>query len=114
MNKMKIKKGDKIVVLAGKDKGKTGNVERAFLKTAEVIVGGINIVKKHVKVSKKNPAGGVVEIARPLKVGKVALVCPSCGKITRVGYIKTGKEKNRVCKKCGKVIAARTKEMKEK
>lgn len=114
MNKMKIKKGDKIVVLTGKDKGKTGTVDSAMLKTAEVIVSGINIVKKHVKVSKKNPAGGVIEMARPMPVGKVALVCPSCGKITRVGYLRNGKEKNRICKKCGKTITAKAKESKEK
>jgi large subunit ribosomal protein L24 len=114
MNKMKIKKGDKVTVLTGKDKGKTGIVERAFLKTSEVLVVGINIIKKHVKVSKKNPAGGIVEIARPLKVGKVALICPSCGKITRVGYEIKGKEKNRICKKCGKIITVKTKEAKEK
>jgi large subunit ribosomal protein L24 len=114
MNKLKIKKGDKIIVLAGKDKGKTGTVERAILKTAEVIVSGINIVKKHVKVSKKNPAGGVIEIARPMPVGKAALVCPSCGKKTRVGYQKSGKEKNRICQKCGKTITVKTKAEKEK
>lgn len=102
------------MVLAGKDKGKTGTVERAIIKTTSVIVSGVNIVKKHVKVSKKNPAGGIVEMNRPLAVGKVILVCPACGKPTRVGYQTKGKEKNRICKKCGKTITAAAKESKEK
>lgn len=114
MQKMKIKKGDKVIVLSGKDKGKTGTVERVFSKTAEVVITGINIVKKHVKVSKKNPAGGVVEISKPLKAGKVSLICPSCGKRTRIGRTTIGKEKSRVCKKCGKVIVQKAKDTKEK
>lgn len=101
---IKIKKGDKVMVIAGKDKSKTGVVERVFLKTGKIIVKGVNIAKKHVKVSKKNPAGGVVEINMPMPSGKLALVCPSCGKPTRVGWQISGKEKNRVCKKCGKAI----------
>lgn len=104
--KMKIKKGDKVLVLAGKDKGKAGVVERVFTKTGEIIVAGANIVKKHVKVSKKYPSGGVVEIARPMLAGKVELICPNCGKATRVGYDIKGKDKARVCKKCGKAIVA--------
>lgn len=114
MNKMKIKKGDKIIVLAGKDKGKTGTVERVLSKTATLVVTGLNVIKKHVKLSKKNPAGGVVEISKPLPEGKVALVCPGCNKPTRVGYVTTGKEKNRICRKCKKVIPGRAKEVKEK
>lgn len=114
MIKMKIKKNDKVMILAGKDKGKTGTVERVFAKTGKILVAGTNIVKKHVKVSKKNPAGGVVEIARPMLVGKVILVCPSCGKPTRVGTATSGKEKTRVCKKCNKVITAKAKDAKEK
>ncbi len=101
---IKIKKGDKIMVIAGKDKGKTGMVERVFSKTGKMIIKGINIAKKHVKVSKNNHAGGIVEINMPMSVGKTALVCPSCGKPTRVGWQINGKEKNRVCKKCGKAI----------
>jgi large subunit ribosomal protein L24 len=112
LNKLKIKKGDKVMIIAGKDKGKTGNVERVFLKASEVVVAGLNTVKKHVKVSKKYPSGGIVEIPKPLNVSKVAVVCPSCGKPTRIGYEIKGKEKNRVCKKCSKVITAK-KETKE-
>jgi large subunit ribosomal protein L24 len=103
----KIKKGDKVIVLTGRDRNKTGLVERVFPKTAEVLVDGLNAIKKHVKVSQKNPAGGVVEINKPMPLSKVALVCPSCGKSTRVGYsiLKDGKE--RICKKCNKAIVAK-------
>jgi large subunit ribosomal protein L24 len=104
-----IKKGDKVMILAGKDKGKTGIVERVFSKTGKIIVGGANIAKKHVKVSKKNPSGGLVEIAMPMLFGKTLIVCPNCGKPTRIGWQITGKEKNRVCKKCKKVIKQSTK-----
>ena len=103
-NKLQLKKGDKVIVLSGRDKGKTGIIDRVSVKTATVLVEGVNIVKKHVKVSKKYPTGGVVEIVKPLSVAKVQLICPSCGKATRVGVSATGKEKNRVCKKCGKAI----------
>lgn len=99
-----IKKGDKVMIISGKDKGKTGVIERVFTKAEKLVVANANVVKKHVKVSKKNPAGGLVEIAMPMPIGKVMIVCPSCGKITRVGWETTGKEKNRVCKKCKKVI----------
>lgn len=100
----KIKKGDKVIVLSGRDRNKVGQIEKMFSKTSQVLVGGLNVVKKHVKTSKKFPAGGLVEIEKPMPIAKVALICPSCGKATRVGYnlIKDGKE--RVCKKCNKPI----------
>lgn len=101
---IKLKKGDKVMILSGKDNGKTGIIDRMLVKSGKLVVAGRNTVKKHVKVSKKNPAGGIVEIAMPMPVGKVILVCPNCGKPTRVGFETTGKEKNRVCKKCGKVV----------
>lgn len=113
-NQLKIKKGDKVMVAYGKDKGKTGLVERVFPKTLQVLVAGVNVVKKHVKTSKKYPSGGVVEVNMPLANSKVAVVCPNCGKPSRVGFEIKGKEKNRVCKKCGKAIVAKKAEGKEK
>lgn len=100
---LKVKKGDKVMILSGKDKGKTGLVERVFTKTSQVLVSGVNVVKKHAKATKQNPAGGVVEMAKPLPTGKVIVVCPNCGKPTRIGYSQ-GKTKERICKKCGKAI----------
>jgi large subunit ribosomal protein L24 len=114
MASLKIKKGDKIVVLSGKDKGKTGIVERAFVKTGKVLITGLNIVKKHTKANKDNPAGGLVEISRPLTASKVQVICPSCNKPARISYLQKGKTKERVCKRCGKAIHVQTKEVKEK
>ncbi len=101
---MKIKKGDKVKVIYGKDRGRTGTVERVYKKRMMVLIPGINIYKKHVKKSEEFPQGGVVEVPRPINVSKVMLICPLCKKPTRVGYqIKDGK-KYRVCKSCGKII----------
>lgn len=111
--KMNLKKGDKVIALAGKDKGKTALIERVFAKNGKLIAAKLNTVKKHVKVSKKYPSGGTVEVSQPMPAGKVQLVCPSCNKPTRIGYMVKGKEKTRICKKCGKAITV-AKEKKEK
>ena len=102
---MKIKKGDTVKILAGKDKGRTGKVQKIFLKKSKVLVEGINIYKKHLKPKKEGQKGGIVEIARPLAFGKVVVICPACSKPTRVGYQldKAGK-KLRICKKCQSLI----------
>ena len=102
---MKIFKNDKVYIIAGKDKGKSGEVSRSLPKTSQVIVAGLNISKKAVKPSKKNAAGGIVEIAKPLPISNVALICAKCGKPTRIAIeiAKDGK-KSRVCKKCQAVV----------
>ncbi|HLC94305.1 MAG TPA: 50S ribosomal protein L24 [Patescibacteria group bacterium] len=102
---MKIKKGDKIRIITGKDAGKEGTVEKTDNKNKTVLVLGLNMYKKHIKKSEKIPQGGVVEIPRPLVVSKVALVCPHCGKLARVKYIYEEKKKWRVCKRCDQKIA---------
>lgn len=97
---MKIKKGDKIKVNTGKDNGREGRVQRVYSKQAKILVEGINLYKKHVKKSEQAPQGGVVDIPRPIAMSKVILICPKCGKPTRVSYkIEKGK-KFRICKKC--------------
>ncbi len=102
---MKILKNDKVYITAGKDSGKTGEVTRVILKSNQVVVAGINIVKKAVKPSKKNAQGGIIEITKPVNASNVAVVCPKCGKPSRLGYsvAKDGK-KTRVCKKCKAVV----------
>lgn len=114
MNKIKIQKGDKVLVLSGKDRGKTGIVEKVFKKSRSIIIPGVNLVKKHIKVSKKNPSGGTVDTERPISVSRTKLICPSCGKSTRIGYSVKGEDKKRVCKKCGKAVEATKAESKEK
>jgi len=108
---MKIRKGDTIKVLIGKDKGKTGQVERIFPKTRGVLILSVNEYKRHVKSRARNPAsrqGGqkseIITITKPLPISNVALICPKCKKPTRIGFqIEKGK-KIRICKKCSKAI----------
>ena len=101
---MKIKKGDTVQVLSGNDKGKTGEVLEVIPKLQKVIVKGVNVRKKHVKPRKQGEEGGIVPVECSIHSSKVNVVCPKCNKATRVGIIKEGKEKIRVCKKCGNKI----------
>lgn len=98
---LKIKIGDTVKVTAGKDKGREGKIEK--LVDGKVVIPGINIYKKHVK-SFGEVKGGVYDIPRALDPGKIALICPKCKKITRVGFKSAGTEKVRICRKCGKEI----------
>ena len=101
---MKLKKGDKVVVTTGKDKGKTGEITTVFPKENKVIVGGVNMVKRHTKPSQES-AGGIVSKEMPIHVSNVALVDPKTGKATRVGYkVEKDGHKVRVAKKSGEVV----------
>jgi len=101
---MKIKKGDKVIVITGKDKGKTGEVTKAMPKEGKVLVSGVNMVKRHTKPSQEN-AGGIVSKELPIHVSNVAIVDPSSGKATRIGkkLTKDGR-KVRFAKRSGEVI----------
>jgi len=101
---VKIKKGDKVKIIAGKDRGREGVVEKVIPKEKRVVVTGVNLYKKHVKPRREGEKGGIIEIARSLDIAKVALICPKCKQVTRVGYKIQGKEKFRVCRKCGERI----------
>lgn len=103
--KIRLKKDDTVVVLAGKYKGKTGKVLATHPRENKVTVEGINIAKKHVKPNKANPQGGIVELTRPIWVSKVAIVEPGSKKPSRIGYelAKDGTKK-RIFKKTGKEI----------
>lgn len=101
---MKFKKGDQIIVTIGRDKGKKGSVEKVLPKEAGLMVAGINVFKRHMKRRDEKNPGGIIDVVRPIHVAKVALLCPSCGKPTRVGFLSAKNEKVRVCKKCGKNI----------
>jgi large subunit ribosomal protein L24 len=99
---LKIKKGDRVRVLTGKDRGKDGNVTRVLPAVGKVIVDGVNVAKKHQRATKATMQGGIIDKDMPLPVANVAVLCPSCGKPTRVGYQIDGDgTKVRVCKKCG-------------
>lgn len=107
---MKLKKGDTVLITAGKDKGRTGKIMKSLPKDLMVLVEGINLKKKHVRPKKDGEKGQVVEIPAPLDISDVKMICPKCGKVTRIGYtmpIRTGGEKenkNRICKKCKQII----------
>ena len=101
---MNIKKGDTVKILSGNDKGKTGEVLETIPKTGKIVVKGVNIRKKHVKPRKQGEEGGIIPVECSIHSSKVNVVCPKCNKATRVGMIKEGKEKIRVCKKCGNKI----------
>ena len=112
--KMNIKKGDTVLIIAGKDKGKDGVVSRAMPQVSKVIVEGHNIVKKHIRPQGQTRQGGVIEKAMPLHVSNVMLKCTECGEPTRVAHARRpmGADQKlrpvRVCKKCQKVIQDRT------
>ena len=101
---MKIKRDDKVIVLSGKDKGKSGKVIAADPKAEKVIVEGVNVATKHQKAQKKGQDGGLIKVETPIYVSKVQLVCPKCGKGTRVAHKIADGKKTRVCKKCGAEI----------
>ena len=102
--KMRIKKGDKVKMLSGKDRGKSGKVLEVFPRSGKVIVENLNMVKKHLRPTKEGEKGKRVEVAMPVSVSKVMIICSHCGKATRIGYKLEGKKKFRICKKCGKEI----------
>lgn len=98
---MKIKKGDKVKMLSGKDCGKTGKVVKVDPENKKVAVEGLNIVKKHVRPRKQGEKGQRIELPRLVSVSNVMFVCPKCGSVTRIGYEFTQEgSKQRVCKKC--------------
>ena len=101
---MNIKKDDKVIVLSGKDKGKQGKILVAEPKTGKVIVEGVNVATKHKKPQKQGEDGGIIKVETPVYVSKVQLVCPKCGKATRVGHKIVNGKKVRICKKCGAEI----------
>ncbi len=112
--KMNIKKGDTVLIITGKDRGKQGVVSRAMPQVNKVIVEGLNIAKKHIRPQGQTRQGGIIEKAMPLHVSNTMLICTECGKSTRVGHDRRpmGSDQKvrsvRVCKKCHKVIEDRT------
>ena len=98
---MRIKKGDNVSVLSGNDKGKTGEVLEVIPKADKIVVKGVNVRKKHVKPRKAGEEGGIISAECAIPSSKVNVVCPKCGKVTKVGYTVEKDQKVRVCKKCG-------------
>ena len=105
MNKMHVKRGDKVVVIAGKDKGKEGNVVAAFPEENKVIVEGVAVAKKHQKARMQGQASAIIEKEMPIDASNVMRVCPKCGKPARVGVkVFDDGSKAKFCKKCGETF----------
>jgi large subunit ribosomal protein L24 len=104
MTKLKVKKGDTVVVRTGKDKGKTGEIKRVMPTEMKVVVAGVNVQTRHRKPSQMKP-GGLEKVEAPIHVSNVSLVDPKSGKPTRVGYKIVGDKKTRVAKRSGETIA---------
>jgi large subunit ribosomal protein L24 len=103
---MKIRRGDTVVLLRGRDRGKKGKVMAVIPREGRLIVEGLNMVKKHVRPRRSNEKGQRVSIAAPVNAGNVQIICPQCGKPTRIGVrrLQNG-DRERVCKQCQAVIA---------
>ncbi len=102
---LKIKKGDMVYVASGKDKGKQARVMRTVPKNRTIVLEGLFLVKKHIRPKRQGEKGQMVDVARPIHVSKVMLMCSHCAKPVRVGYKVEGKTKVRVCKKCGGTLS---------
>jgi len=100
VKKIRVLKGDQVEVLAGKDKGKKGKIEKVLPGKGVVVIKGINMYKRHVKPQGQAKQGGIVTASRPIALCKVAVICSKCGKKTRVGYEVAKGEKVRICRKC--------------
>lgn len=102
---MKVKKGDQVEVISGKDKGKRGEVLSVDRKKDRVVVEGVNIVHRHMRPTQDNPQGGIIENEAPIHVSNVMVVCPRCDEKSRIGYRRIDNdEKVRYCKKCDEVV----------
>ena len=101
---MKVKKGDTVQVLSGNDKGKKGEVLEVMPKDSKVVVKGVNVRKKHIKPRKQGEEGGIIPLECSIHSSKANVVCPKCGKATRIAMKIEDKKKIRTCKKCGATI----------
>ncbi len=97
---MKIRKNDKVKIIKGKDRGKSGKVLKVFSDAEKILVEGINLYKKHLRPKREGEKGEIVLVPRPVSVANMAIECSACGKPARVGFMKEGEKKMRICKKC--------------
>ena len=104
MSKLHIRKGDEVIILAGKDKGQKGKVLKVFIKDQRALVEGVNMVSKSAKPSAKNPQGGIIKQEAPIHISNLSLIDPKSGKATRVAIKHEGKNVIRIAKKSGEEI----------
>lgn len=103
---MKIRKGDTVKIILGKDNGKSAKVLKVLPKKMKILVEGVNVYKRRINAKRQgvNSEGGILDITKPVNISNVMLICPSCKKATKVGFKSVKKDKIRICKKCGKEI----------
>ncbi len=101
---MKIRKSDLVLVISGDDRLKKGKVVKVLPAENKVLIEGVNIIKKHVKPKRNGEKGQIVQIAKPISVSKVKLICPKCNAASKAGYAAGAEKKTRICKKCGQEI----------
>ncbi len=104
---MEIRKGDTVQIIAGKDKGKKGQVIKGLPSENKVVVEGVNIVSKAVRAKKANEQGGIVKQPAALDASNVMIICPACGKMTRIAHNEVDGKNARICKKCGASLDAK-------
>ncbi len=101
---MKLKKGDTVLIISGKDRGRKGKIIDSLPKKGKIVVEGINLRKKHVKAKRSGEKGQIVTMPAPMNISNVKIICSKCGKGTRVGYKVENNKKYRICKKCKQEI----------
>lgn len=101
---MKLKKGDNVLITSGKDRGRKGKIIRSLPKEGKIVVGGMNIHRKHTRPRRQGQKGEIIEVAAPLDASNAKIICTKCSKAARVEYRVTSEKKYRICKKCGEEI----------
>lgn len=101
---MKLQKGDLVKIIKGKDKGKSGKIEKVFSKENKVLINDVNQYKRHFKARSGREKSEIITLTKPLPLSNVALICPNCKKETRVGFKIDKNDKLRICKKCKKAV----------
>jgi large subunit ribosomal protein L24 len=101
---LKIRKNDNVKIISGKDRGKSGKVLKVFVEDERILVEGVNMRKKHERAKRQDKKGEVTTRPAPVSIANAMVVCPKCGKPSRIGYKIDGKQKARVCKKCSAEI----------
>lgn len=104
---MKLKKGDNVQIIAGKDKGKKGKISQIFSDSGKIVVENVNKMTRHIKPKREGEKGQRIEFNAPINVSNAMVICPKCNKVTRIGYkINEGKDKKqRICKKCNEALS---------
>lgn len=101
---MKLRKGDEVKIIKGKDKGKIGKIEKVLPKEQKVLIPGVNVAKRHLKARSTRQPSEIVSVAKPIAIANVMLICPKCNLPTRVGYSLQNDKQARICKKCEQLL----------